>query len=637
MNYLIVIFVMMALTVNGQRNRLPPPGMAAPEAAKAELMLNLKKLRAEIDGLKLPDLYLRYIPDAELYEKAVRFAVENDEFYTTNEFRIAAELLEEGKRRVAAMATSQFDWISKTGPVVIGYASKIDHSVQPVGVVVPPTFKAGQRKEYRLDVWLHGRDDKLTELKFINERQNKLGEFVPEDTFVVHPYGRYCNAFKFAGEVDVFEAIEAVIDKYPIDRSRIVLRGFSMGGAGVWHLAAHHPTQWLVAAPGAGFAETAQYLKLDRAKVPWYEQKLWGWYDATDYAANLYNTRVVAYSGELDKQKQAADIMEQHMGKAGIPMIHLIGPRTEHKYELETKKLLSKVVDSLAVGGTIQNEIRFTTKTLRYPGTGWIQIMGMEKHWEPASVTAHAHGILHITTTNVTAVAITPPFPHFYGIRINDQTVKAKPENYEPIILVKKERWELGSFEDFNKSLKKRPGIQGPIDDAFMDSFIFVTPSKLGMHTKTHDWINKELARANFEWRAQFRGDVRIKKDTEITTHDLQHANLILWGDPASNQMLARIANQLPLKWEKNSVQLGQQTFASDTHVPLLIYPNPLNRDRYVVLNSCFTFRGFGSNASQTPKLPDYAIIDIADNDPLQTGMAVAGFFNEAWSLSGSN
>ena len=45
----------------------------------------------------------------------------------------------------------------------------------------------------------------------------------------------------------------------------------------------------------------------------------------------------------------------------------------------------------------------------------------------------------------------------------------------------------------------------------------------------------------------------------------------------------------------------------------MLIYPNPLNPKRYVVLNSGFTFREYDylNNARQTPKLPDWAVIDV--------------------------
>ena len=63
--------------------------------------------------------------------------------------------------------------------------------------------------------------------------------------------------------------------------------------------------------PGAGFAETAQYNKLSTADFPaWYEQTLWGVYDVPLYTRNLFNLPVVAYSGELDRQIQAARVME---------------------------------------------------------------------------------------------------------------------------------------------------------------------------------------------------------------------------------------------------------------------------------------------------------------------------------------
>ena len=79
---------------------------------------------------------------------------------------------------------------------------------------------------------------------------------------MLHLYGRYCNANKFAGEVDLFEALDAVKTQYPIDENRILVRGFSMGGAAAWQFAAHYAGLWAAAAPGAGFSETAEFLKV---------------------------------------------------------------------------------------------------------------------------------------------------------------------------------------------------------------------------------------------------------------------------------------------------------------------------------------------------------------------------------------
>ena len=66
-----------------------------------------------------------------------------------------------------------------------------------------------------------------------------------------------------------------------------------------------------------------------------------------------------------------------------------------------------------------------------------------------------------------------------------------------------------------------------------------------------------------------------------------------------------------------------------------MIYPNPLNPRRYVVLNSGFTFREFDylNNARQTPKLPDYAVVDVRVPTTARApgGIVDAGFFGEKW------
>ena len=84
-------------------------------------------------------------------------------------------------------------------------------------------------------------------------------------------------------------------------------------------------------------------------------------------------------------------------------------------------------------------------------------------------------------------------------------------------------------------------------------------------------------------------------------------------------------------------MRVGKQTFAGDHHVPVLIYPNPLNPKHYIVLNSGFTFREYDylNNARQTSKLPDYAVIDIDVPVSSRTpgDVVKAGFFDERWEL----
>lgn len=119
-----------------------------------------------------------------------------------------------------------------------GYRSRLDESVQPYAVTLPADWNRTSGTARRLDVVLLGRGEKRTELAFIAERERPPGanDILPSSAIVLHPYGRYCNATKFAGEVDVFEALQSARTAYPVDRDRIVVRGFSMGGASTWHL-----------------------------------------------------------------------------------------------------------------------------------------------------------------------------------------------------------------------------------------------------------------------------------------------------------------------------------------------------------------------------------------------------------------
>src|SRR5262249_58036170 len=245
------------------------------------------------------------------------------------------------------------------------------------------------------DLWWHGRGETLSELNFIDQRQRSPGEFTPPHAFVLHPYGRYCNANKFAGEIDTLEAIDRVKKHYPIDEDRIVARGFSIGAPACWQFAVHYPGLWCAAAPGAGFAETPEFLRVfqkEKLEPTWYDKKLWHLYDCTDYAANLYNCPTVAYSGENDIQKQAADMMAEAMKRdTQLQLVHIIGPKTGHPYHRQAKREISRRIDRLAAIGRSNSEIstffnRFTTRTLRYNRAAFITIDGLQQHWERASV-----------------------------------------------------------------------------------------------------------------------------------------------------------------------------------------------------------------------------------------------------------
>ena len=644
-------------TLVAETPRVPAVGIEIPEDTRLALRERTDALGQAIDQLRVqlaetPPL-LRFLPDVQVYHKAVDWALRHRLFFKEGEFKTANELLAEGTERAKQLAGGKVPWTRQPGLIVRGYISRLDGSVQPYGLVIPQSFSTDPWRKRRLDVWLHGRDNKLSELKFIQQRRTSAGQFVPPDTIVLHPYGRFCNAFKFAGEVDVHEALGHVKQNYPVDNSRVSIRGFSMGGAGCWHLAAHHAGDWAAAAPGAGFAESLEYLGLSKKGTlpPQYERTLWGLYDATLYAGNFFNTATVAYSGEDDKQIQAARVMERFLTGEGLTLRHVIGPKTGHKYHPAAKAEIDERINAIVARGrnAVPSEVRLVTRTLRYNRQAWVQVDGLEEHWMPARVEAGLIGNRHIeiSTLNVSRLVLSMPSgtcplrPNgnptviIDGQKLSGDRVRTD-RSWESRFIKVLGQWRLvGRFEF--AGLAKRPGLQGPIDDAFMDRFVMVKPTGRANSEAIGKWTEAQLGQALSDWELQFRAKPRVVDDIELTRDDIENSNLILWGDAGSNLLIERIIDQLPLNWTSDTLALGQAEAGAGTHVPVLIFPNPLNPNRYVVLNSGFTFSRFGhmSNATQTPKLPDWALVDITK--PYNPGdpdcIAAAGFFNERWQL----
>src|SRR5262249_59483498 len=98
------------------------------------------------------------------------------------------------------------------------------------------------------------------------------------------------------------------------------------------------------------------------------------------------------------------------------------------------------------------------------------------------------------------------------------------------------------------------------------------------------------LARFRAEWDRYLRGDLPVKDDVDVTATDIATKHLILFGDPGSNSLIEQALDGLPLTWSRQRVSLGGREYGAADHVPVMIYPSPLNQGRYVVLNAGHKF-----------------------------------------------
>ncbi len=140
------------------------------------------------------------------------------------------------------------------------------------------------------------------------------------------------------------------------------------------------------------------------------------------------------------------------------------------------------------------------------------------------------------------------------------------------------------------------------------NNIVYFNSGQLLIVTGTQGEENREIKAARREAEAirerGLRGvrfyDMPIKTDRENTADYINQCHLLLVGTPKSNLLLGRIHHQLPVRVEGNAVMVGHRRFAGDDVGFRLIYPNPLNPRRYVVVCAGVTYKGLEGLGSIT-------------------------------------
>ena len=613
----------------------------------------LAALVGRIATTRFSDAQLR--AEVEVFAKAVDYALECGEWWEPAHLERATWALDEAERRLDQLSAGLPAW--RGGEFVpLAHRSLLDGSSQPYGIVVPEGLD--RTKPVPVWIWLHGRGERDTDLHFLWQKARKTGEFFPADAVVLHPFGRYCNGWKGPGAVDVFEALEALNRIIPVDRDRVVLAGFSMGGAGAWEIGARATDRFCAIHGGAGFVDTSRFIGIAPGDVPWWESRLWLLTDVPPVARNLLNIPVIAYSGEKDGQRAASEIMVATLAAEGREIPHQIGAGMEHRYDDPSRAAIATFLRPAVAAGRPRSPdtVHWAGTTLADGGAWWVEPLGLGEHCAPARIDAvrdRKSASVWVETANVTVVHLRD-IPAPCHIEIDGTPIAYEAPDPEgdtgAVVLARAGLAPDGAWGIIDAGTlplhRKRPGLAGPIDEAFDAPFVVVPPAGPGLSPAVDRFVAEEFAHLKRRWHDLYRGELPVVEAKDVTDQILRTKNLVLFGDPVSNPLVARALAGLPLSWTAEEVVIGpgsagERRYAAAGHVPVLIQPNPLlpadAAPRYVVLNSGFTFREEHdvNNALQNRRLPDWAVIDLAvppdGRDP--GGIVAADFFDEAWRV----
>ena len=641
-----------------------PTFQASPEDLAA-IRAKVEKIDAAVRALRSSHASEDLIADVDVYAKAGKWVLEfPEDFFVADDVKHLLAVLDAGIERVTKGPPAK-------GKRIHGYYSALDGSVQPYAVTVPESYDG--TKPTRLYVWMHGRSNKNPEYQFLYTQPNQSQSKPPVADYgqiTLDLYGRWNgSAYHYAGEADVFEALAAVEKRYLIDTRRIVLRGFSMGGAGAWNIALHNPDRWVAAEIGAGTWSN----RASQPGLPPYQlATLRIWENMEQWALNVFNLPLAAHDGDHDTQTPSLPpppAGTPHRGQLesslrtkaqlvkegfelegdpnfqrvkGTPAIFLISQDTGHGASPLVRERLDAFLKEWGDRGqTSPGHIRFLTYTTRYNRDYWVAVDSLDKHYERAEVDAQRSGDgqrYEIKTHNITRLTLQET-GHAREIRIDGQDLRVK--GLSAIALEKSPKgWRAkqggititldAGVEQAPAPLHKIHGLQGPIDDAFLDPFFLVRPTGKPWNEAVNSQALRTLARFDKLYATWFRAHPRTVDDKDLTAADISKFHVVLFGDPGSNRWIGKVTPKLPIRWTREGLTVGGRKYSAAEHFPAMIYPNPLNSRRYVVLNTGMTFdeRGYRGDYG-LPMLGDYAVLKAASADTPE--VVTAGLFDEQW------
>jgi poly(3-hydroxybutyrate) depolymerase len=434
------------------------------------------------------------------------------------------------------------------GPQLATFHSAIDNSDQPYALYLPKQFDPARK--YPLVVSLHAEETNhsvnLVQLFGVLAVPAEIGlavgrgfpRFRDVDFIVACPFARGTMGYQGIAERDVYDMLDEVERRYPVDLDRVYLTGVSMGGGGALWLALTRPDVWAAVAPVCAFT------------VPGSEE----------LAPNALNLPIRLFQGALDPAVPAASsrAWQRRLLDAGAPAEYIEYPGVLHNAWTNAYRDPG-VFDWFAQyrRNPAPDRVRLVTRSYRYGSAYWIRIDGMAPG-ALASIDARLTGKTEarVETSGVDGFSILGNVVALPGVVTVDGAA-IRVRSGAALSFVKADgRWRQGLAAPAGK----RAGAEGPIAAAVYGPHIYVygtadhpPPEVLAARRraaeKAANWSAPPYARIALT--------LEVKADADVTDADIGSANLVLFGARETNSVIARVAGELPLALNSGAADYG--------------------------------------------------------------------------------
>jgi predicted esterase len=467
----------------------------------------------------------------------------------------------------------------RQGPQDLSFFSTVDETDQPYAVYIPKNFD--ESRKYPLVIFLHGAwsNHRLGLRRAFGQGNNQGTDFIKPGNIplendleatryfpvlkdvnyiVAAPLARGTAGYQGIPEQDVYDMLNDLKNRFPIDEDRIYLTGLSMGGGGTVWLGLTRPDIWAALAPCCPAPPD----------------------ESADLACNALNLPVYLFTGDKDFLYKTA-LEWKTKFEVNTPRFNYIEyPGIGHNsWEYAYKDGFIFEWFSLFKRDLYPSEVKFATKWFKYNKAYWVKF----DNFIPgslATIDAKFAGInaLEIATSGLDALTLSlAGHPQFnpaqkLSVKIDGKSFSAKSSDAVSLMKVN----GLWTNRKFTPGLtSKQPGAEGPMYAAVSSNHVYVYGTG-GNPSQEELQARRAQAASAADWNGM-AGRImvfpRVISDKEIRQSDYENSNLILFGTRETNAIIEKFADKLPVHLNADAKDYG------------LVYVFPLN-NHYVLVNS---------------------------------------------------
>ncbi len=516
-----------------------------------------------------------------------------------------------------------------------GYHSRISTVLQAYAIYLPPDYDPS--RSWPLLIMLHGGSSNGNLFLGVVLGNNMdwdlyptylWNDFVPRwspEFIVVAPDGFGQVLWRWEGEQDILDVIEDVKQHYNVVPDRVHLGGLSNGGVGSYAVGMRQAWRFASVHAMAGAPSWHQYV----GGSPQPEEVLAiRMFSAMHLVENMRNTNFRAYHGVDDGGPMRPAFVRTFQGVLrdhGLPDIVTWYSDLGHDvlYRVHRGERIYDRLDPIRRDPR-PHEVTCVTGDFRARRQHWIEVTRRDRYPQLVTVKGHVQGSTLTIESEEDVLALTL---HVRDVPFDGDDVRVVVDGTEvyhgpraPLghaISVARSigaagqapgAWHMGFPDEPEGTLVKRPGVSGPLTDAYYDRCIHVFGTQNAANTEA---LRRAARRGSEGWPVWLWNHVQqVVADTDVTDAMMRDACLVLYGTHGDNAVLERIAAQLPIKLEADAVVVGTQRYTGDDVGTRFIYPNPLAPDRYVVVQGGITTQAVQNGHNLPDFLPDFVVYD---------------------------